>query len=102
MTADREQEQAGQYRHRSVLLDSAVELLVNDPQGVYIDGTFGRGGHSRLILGQLGSAGQLMGIDKDPEAVRVAREPAAEDARFHPFHGSFADPGSGRARMAEG
>ena len=51
MTAGRGQEPAGQYRHRSVLLDSAVDLLVNDPDGVYIDGTFGRGGHSRLILG---------------------------------------------------
>jgi 16S rRNA (cytosine1402-N4)-methyltransferase len=92
MTADRRsQESAGQYRHRSVLLDSAVDLLVNDPEGVYIDGTFGRGGHSRLILGKLGQSGKLLGIDKDPDAIQVARDLAADDARFQPFHGSFAE-----------
>ena len=64
MTAGRGQEPAGQYRHRSVLLDSAVDLLVNDPDGVYVDGTFGRGGHSRLIMGRLGQGGKVLGIDK--------------------------------------
>ena len=91
MTAGRGQEPAGQYRHRSVLLDSAVDLLVNDPDGVYVDGTFGRGGHSRLILGRLGQGGKVLGIDKDPDAIQVARDLSASDARFH---GSFAELGA--------
>lgn len=94
MTVGRGHETAGQYRHRSVLLDSAVDLLVNDPDGVYIDGTFGRGGHSRLILGQLGQGGKVLGIDKDPDAIQVARDLSASDARFQPFHGSFAELGA--------
>lgn len=80
----------GQFRHRSVLLDSAVELLVQDPEGVYVDGTFGRGGHSQLILEKLGPGGRLIGIDKDPDALRYARELAERDLRFTPVHGSFA------------
>jgi len=74
MTSDRSQEAGAAYSHRSVLLDSAVDYLVNDPDGYYVDGTFGRGGHSRLILGRLGESGQLLGIDKDPEAIRAASE----------------------------
>lgn len=87
---DNQQESAAAFKHRSVLLDEAVDYLVNDPAGCYVDATFGRGGHSRLILGQLGESGQLMGIDKDPEAIRVAEKLAADDARFSWFHGSFA------------
>ena len=79
-----------QSLHRSVLLDSAVDFLVNDPAGCYVDGTFGRGGHSRLILGELDETGRLLGIDKDPEAIRFGNELAAADARFSIFHGSFA------------
>lgn len=90
MIPDRNQEAGVAYGHRSVLLDSAVDFLVKDPEGQYVDGTFGRGGHSRLVLGRLGNSGQLLGIDKDPEAIRAARELAAEDPRFHCFHGSFA------------
>ena len=91
MTAERRDGPAQQYRHRSVLLDAAVELLVTDPTGRYVDGTFGRGGHSRLILGQLAPTGQLLGIDKDPQAIRAAHELAAGDARFQVYHGSFAE-----------
>jgi len=92
MTSERKRGAAGQkYSHRSVLLDSAVDYLVNDPDGLYVDGTFGRGGHSRLVLGKLGESGRLLGIDKDPEAIRVARELASEDARFCCYHGSFAE-----------
>lgn len=91
MTSDRRQEAGAEFSHRSVLLDSAVDYLVNDPDGYYVDGTFGRGGHSRLILGRLGEAGQLLGIDKDPEAITAARELEAQDSRFHCFHGSFAE-----------
>lgn len=91
MTSGTGQEKGGQALHRSVLLDSAVDYLVNDPDGRYIDGTFGRGGHSRLILDRLGPEGRLLGIDKDPEAIRFAGELAADDARFALFHGSFAE-----------
>lgn len=91
MTSDRSQEAGAAYSHRSVLLDSAVDYLVNDPDGHYVDGTFGRGGHSRLILERLGAEGQLLGIDKDPEAIRVANLLEADDGRFHSFHGSFAE-----------
>lgn len=77
--------------HFSVLLEESVEALVVDPEGTYVDGTFGRGGHSRAILKQLGPNGKLIGIDKDPDAVAVGRELEQEDSRFHMVHGSFAD-----------
>jgi 16S rRNA (cytosine1402-N4)-methyltransferase len=79
------------FRHRSVLLDEAVDYLINDSAGRYVDATFGRGGHSRLILGQLDAQGSLLGIDKDPEAIQVAKELAAEDGRFSWYHGSFSE-----------
>lgn len=60
--------------HFSVLLQESVESLVVDPAGTYVDGTFGRGGHSRAILAKLGPEGKLFGIDKDPEAVAVGKE----------------------------
>jgi 16S rRNA (cytosine1402-N4)-methyltransferase len=91
MTSDRRQDTGAAYSHRSVLLDSAVDYLISEPNGYYVDGTFGRGGHSRLILGRLGEAGHLLGIDKDPEAIRAARELEAQDSRFRCFHGSFAE-----------
>ncbi|MGM0570335.1 16S rRNA (cytosine(1402)-N(4))-methyltransferase RsmH [Marinobacter sp.] len=81
----------GQSLHRSVLLDQAVELLLVRGDGRYVDGTFGRGGHSRLILRHLEGEGRLLGIDKDPEAVRFGEALAAEDGRFVVYHGSFAD-----------
>ncbi len=82
---------AGQALHRSVLLDQAVALLMVRSDGRYVDGTFGRGGHSRLILRHLEGEGRLLGIDKDPEAVRFGETLAAEDGRFVVYHGSFAD-----------
>lgn len=91
MTSDHKQKHGAALPHRSVLLDSAVDFLVNDPDGRYVDATFGRGGHSRLVLGRLGESGQLLGIDKDPEAIRVAEQLATEDSRFSWFHGSFAE-----------
>ncbi|MBB5322654.1 16S rRNA (cytosine(1402)-N(4))-methyltransferase RsmH [Marinobacter oulmenensis] len=81
------------FGHRSVLLDLAVDYLVTDPAGRYVDATFGRGGHSRLILERLGADGRLMAIDKDPEAIREARSMASSDERFVWFHGSFAELG---------
>lgn len=88
-----------QSLHRSVLLDQAVELLVVEPEGRYIDGTFGRGGHSRRILLQLGEAGRLLAVDKDPEAVRFGEQLAAEDGRFVVYHGSFAEMDRAAARQ---
>ncbi|WP_250458558.1 16S rRNA (cytosine(1402)-N(4))-methyltransferase RsmH [Microbulbifer litoralis] len=77
--------------HRSVLLREAVDALVIDPGGFYIDGTFGRGGHSALVLEKLNDNGRLLAVDKDPQAVDFARERFAGDARFSIWHGSFAD-----------
>lgn len=91
MSSDHSQEAGAEFSHRSVLLDSAVDYLISDPDGNYVDGTFGRGGHSQLILGRLGASGQLLGIDKDPEAIGVAEVLAADDPRFRYFHGSFAE-----------
>lgn len=73
--------------HASVLLDEAVDALNVQPSGTYVDCTFGRGGHSRLILARLGESGRLIAVDRDPEAVRAAAE--IRDARFTIIHGSF-------------
>nr|WP_255771544.1 16S rRNA (cytosine(1402)-N(4))-methyltransferase RsmH [Microbulbifer guangxiensis] len=77
--------------HRSVLLREAVDALVIDPGGFYIDGTFGRGGHSAAILERLSASGRLLAIDKDPEAVAYGNERFAGDPRLSIWHGSFAD-----------
>lgn len=79
------------FVHDSVLLNEAVDALDisgKRADGVYLDGTFGRGGHSRLILERLGEKGRLVAFDKDPEAVRVAKE--IGDPRFEIVHGTFA------------
>lgn len=77
--------------HETVLLEEAVAALVTDPDGLYVDGTFGRGGHSRLILQRLGANGRLLGIDKDPQAFAAGQQLAAVDSRFTIARGSFAD-----------
>ena len=79
----------GAGEHRTVLLQEAVDALAVRPDGIYIDGTFGRGGHSRLILDRLGAQGRLLGFDKDEAAVAAAREHFAGDARFLMLHESF-------------
>jgi 16S rRNA (cytosine1402-N4)-methyltransferase len=79
-----------QYQHQSVLLQEAVNALVKVPEGCYVDGTFGRGGHSRLILERLAPTGTLLVMDKDPTAIAVARELQAQDARVLIWYGSFA------------
>jgi 16S rRNA (cytosine1402-N4)-methyltransferase len=76
--------------HKPVLLDEALEALAIRPRGLYLDGTFGRGGHARAILERLGPDGRLLAVDKDPEAVRVGRELSAADHRFDIERGSFA------------
>ena len=75
-------------QHVSVLLEEAVAALNIQPEGVYVDGTFGRGGHARAILARLGSAGRLIAFDKDPAAIAVAR--AVQDPRLSVMHMGFA------------
>lgn len=77
--------------HTTVLLQEAVDALVWDENACYVDGTFGRGGHSAEILERLSTRGQLFAIDKDPEACAWARQRFANDERFCIIHGSFAD-----------
>ncbi|MEG0869074.1 MAG: 16S rRNA (cytosine(1402)-N(4))-methyltransferase RsmH [Hafnia sp.] len=77
------------YQHKTVLLDEAVNGLNLRSNGIYIDGTFGRGGHSRLILSQLGPEGRLLAIDRDPQAIAAAAE--ITDPRFSIIHGPFSD-----------
>ncbi|PAU88483.1 16S rRNA (cytosine(1402)-N(4))-methyltransferase [Pseudomonas sp. WN033] len=91
------------YSHISVLLDEALEGLAVRPDGLYVDGTFGRGGHSRAILARLSREGRLIGFDKDPEAIRAGTELAAEDGRFVVVKRSFAELAEElRARSLEG
>ncbi|APA86545.1 16S rRNA (cytosine(1402)-N(4))-methyltransferase RsmH [Paraburkholderia sprentiae WSM5005] len=85
-----------ELQHRTVLLNEAVDALVTRADGTYVDGTFGRGGHSRLVLERLGEAGRLIAFDKDPLAIATAQQIA--DPRFAIVHESFA---SLRAAMAE-
>jgi 16S rRNA (cytosine1402-N4)-methyltransferase len=77
------------FAHTTVLLHETVEGVFTRPDGVYVDGTFGRGGHSRLLLSKLGPAGRLIAIDRDPEAVAAAG--GIEDPRFTIRHAAFAD-----------
>ncbi|SHE83438.1 16S rRNA (cytosine(1402)-N(4))-methyltransferase RsmH [Vibrio gazogenes] len=75
------------FQHISVLLDESIRGLDIKPDGIYIDGTFGRGGHSRTILSKLGPQGKLYSIDRDPQAIEVARQ--IDDPRFTIIHGPF-------------
>ena len=75
--------------HVPVLYAEAIEALAVRPGGRYLDGTFGRGGHARGVLERLGPEGRLLVMDKDPDAVAVARSSIGSDARVRIFHGSF-------------
>lgn len=85
------------FTHRTVLLNEAVDALAVKPSGTYVDCTFGRGGHSRLILERLGprdkspGGGRLIALDKDAEAVAAAHALALADPRFECVHAGFAD-----------
>ena len=75
--------------HQTVLLREAVEALTIKPAGVYVDGTFGRGGHSRAILEQLGPNGRLIAFDRDPQAIAAAQ--SMNDSRLTIVHRAFGD-----------
>lgn len=77
-------------QHITVLLNEAVAALVTDTSGFYVDGTFGRGGHSALILQHLATDGRLLAIDKDLAAIEAATR-FGGDSRFAIAHGSFAE-----------
>ncbi len=76
------------WHHTTVLLDEAISALVTRTDGVYVDGTYGRGGHSRALLQRLSSRARVVAIDRDPAAVAAAA--ATPDARFSIHHTSFA------------
>lgn len=78
------------FSHETVLLHETVDAL-NVDDGIYVDGTFGRGGHSRLLLSQLSDQGVLVVIDKDPQAIAEAEALAREDQRVKVCHASFAE-----------
>ena len=88
------------WPHTTVLLHEAVDALVQDPQGCYVDATFGRGGHARLILQRLAAGGRLTAYDKDPEAIAEAAR--IEDARFSIRHQGFAALGELASGSAAG
>lgn len=78
-----------EYQHITVLLNEAVDALAVREDGIYVDGTFGRGGHSRLILSRLGSQGRLIVFDKDPQAIEAAQQLAEQDGRVTVVHDGF-------------
>ena len=75
--------------HQPVLLHEAVDALAIRPDGIYVDATFGRGGHSALILQQLGVSGRLVALDRDPDAIKSAVAVIGDDPRFLIEHVSF-------------
>ena len=77
------------FPHRPVLLDEAIQGLAMKPDGVYLDGTFGRGGHSAAMLQQLGDTGRLLAMDQDPAAVAIAGQRFGDDPRFEIVHCNF-------------
>ena len=78
--------------HISVLLHETVDaLLAGRNTGIYVDGTFGRGGHTRLLLSKLDENSKVYAFDKDPQALEVAYQLEKEDSRFKIIHASFAD-----------
>jgi 16S rRNA (cytosine1402-N4)-methyltransferase len=79
--------------HITVLLNEAVDGLVHRPDGLYVDGTYGRGGHSRLLLQRLNERGRLVALDRDPQAIAAATSGATrvDDPRFSIHHTRFGD-----------
>ena len=81
----------GESAHETVLIAEAVDALSIVEDGIYVDATFGRGGHSRPILEHLGAAGRLIVFDKDPEAIEVAINIREKDERLQVAHAPFGD-----------
>lgn len=79
------------FKHQSVLLKEAIDGLNIKKNGIYIDGTFGRGGHSRAILDSLSESGKLIAIDKDSDAIEYANLHFKDDQRFSIIKSSFAN-----------
>ena len=77
------------YTHQPVLLAEVLTGLSIKPDGVYVDGTFGRGGHAGAILAVLGPGGRLLAMDRDPEAIRSAEQQFGDDPRFEIEQGAF-------------
>ncbi|MFN3238414.1 MAG: 16S rRNA (cytosine(1402)-N(4))-methyltransferase RsmH [Pseudomonadales bacterium] len=77
--------------HQTVLKQEAVDALVQDPHGVFLDCTFGRGGHTRAILERISEQGRVIAIDKDMAAIAYAETHFAQESRLEVVHGSFRD-----------
>ena len=77
--------------HTTVLLKEAVDALLTDPHGSYVDGTFGRGGHCTELLSRLSERGSVIAIDKDPQAISAGLDQSQREQRLTLVHGSFAD-----------
>ena len=84
--------------HVAVLLNEAVEALRIEEDGIYVDATFGRGGHAQSVLGHLGPSGRLLAVDRDPDATAYARAQFGADSRFEFEQGSFSMLGEQIAR----
>ncbi len=78
-----------EFAHTTVLLHEAVDALMVKPDGIYIDGTYGRGGHTALLLSRLSPAGRLLALDRDPQAVACANAQHGSDSRFSIVQANF-------------
>jgi len=87
--------------HRTVLLQEAIDALVTAPDGIYVDGTYGRGGHSRLLLSRLAPEGRVIAFDRDTEAIAAATSGDARvtDPRFSIHHANFGAMGAALASL---
>jgi 16S rRNA (cytosine1402-N4)-methyltransferase len=93
--------EATPWQHRTVLLHEAIDALLTTPGGIYLDGTYGRGGHSRLLLERLAPQGRVIAFDRDPEAVAAATQGATRvtDPRFSILHANFSQMREALATM---
>lgn len=78
------------FAHLTVLLNETVAAILGKSDGIYVDATFGRGGHTRHLLAQLGPGARVIGFDKDPQAIASGEALMREDSRFEIIHDSFA------------
>jgi len=80
-----------EFSHAPVMHEEVLRHLKVQPDGIYVDGTYGRGGHAKSILNRLGNNGRLIVMDRDPEAIAAARESIGEDSRVRIFHDDYAN-----------